>query len=84
MVEIRYDHAAILGIVQPAHDVKAGFISMTHCFGDAPDEGGDVRSIGSNTGRLTPVERDYDRYTGIPRMSAIPVNVQRNEGPLPA
>ena len=33
VVEIRSDHAAILGIVEPAPDVKAGVISMTHCFG---------------------------------------------------
>ena len=39
-----------------------------------------VRSIGSNTGRLTKVERAYDPYTGIPRMSDIPVNVRPYTG----
>jgi anaerobic selenocysteine-containing dehydrogenase len=81
VVEIESDHASILGVVESAPDVKAGVISMTHCFGDAPGSDGDVRSIGSNTGRLTPVERDYDPYTGIPRMSAIPVNVRRSRQP---
>jgi hypothetical protein len=49
---------------------------MTHCFGTAPDEPGDVHEIGSNTGRLSSNDRDYDPYTGIPRMSTIPVNVR--------
>ena len=36
-----------------------------------------VREIGANTGRLTSVERDYDRFSGLPRMSNIPVRVAR-------
>jgi hypothetical protein len=57
---------------------------MPHGFGDLPGPDGDarVREIGSNTGRLSSVEHDYDPYTGIPRMSTIPVNVRRWEGPL--
>ena len=57
---------------------------MPHAFGDAPAPGYDkqVRAIGSNTGRLSPVDQNYDSYSGIPRMSAIPVNVVRYEGAL--
>jgi hypothetical protein len=32
---------------------------------------------GSNTGRLTSVERDYDPFSGLPRMSDIPVRMVR-------
>jgi hypothetical protein len=39
--------------------------------------------IGSNTGRLTNVEKDYDPRIGMPRMSAIPVNLARVDDPLP-
>ena len=51
---------------------------MPHAFGDAPTRENDarVREIGSNTGRLTSVERDYDPYSGIPLMSSIPVRVE--------
>jgi hypothetical protein len=49
---------------------------MSHCFGNAPADDGDVREVGANTGRLVSVERDYDPYSGIPRMSAIPVQVE--------
>jgi hypothetical protein len=34
-----------------------------------------VREIGANTGRLSAVDSDYERYTGLPRMSNIPVAV---------
>jgi hypothetical protein len=55
---------------------------MPHGFGDLPGPDGDarVREIGSNTGRLSSVDRDYDPYTGIPRMSSIPVNIRRYAG----
>jgi anaerobic selenocysteine-containing dehydrogenase len=78
LIEISSDHAAILGIVEPDATVREGLISMSHAFGDAPEHDGDVRAIGSNTGRLTPVDRNYDRYTGLPRMSNIPVRITRH------
>jgi anaerobic selenocysteine-containing dehydrogenase len=76
VVEIRSDHAAILGVVQAAPDVRPGVISMAHSFGDAPEHDARVREIGGNTGRLASVDRSYDPHSGMPRMSAIPVNVQ--------
>ncbi|NQZ95476.1 MAG: oxidoreductase, partial [Myxococcales bacterium] len=84
VVEIASDYASILGVVEAAPDVRAGVISMPHAFGDAPapDLDAKLRSIGSNTGRLSSVERDCDPYSGIPRMSAIPVKITRYEGVL--
>jgi anaerobic selenocysteine-containing dehydrogenase len=84
VVEIASDYQSILGIVEAAPDVRSGVVSMPHCFGDAPapDLDARLRSIGSNTGRLSSVERDYDPYSGIPRMSAIPVSVARYTGTL--
>lgn len=76
VVEITSCRASIHGVVEPADDIRRGVISMTHCFGDLPEDERDVFSQGSNTGRLTPIDRDYDPYTGIPRMSTIPVNVR--------
>ena len=57
-----------------------GAISMPHAFGGLPEEAHEVARLGSNTGALTPVDRDYDPITGIPRMSAIPVNLRRVRG----
>ena len=84
VVEIASDHASILGVVEAEAGLRRGVVSMPHGFGDNPGAEADarVRSIGSNTGRLTPVERAYDPYTGIPRMSDIPVNVRPYEGAL--
>jgi hypothetical protein len=50
---------------------------MTHAFGGLPRDADDVRTVGSNTSQLTSVEEDYDRFSGIPRMSAVPVSVRR-------
>jgi hypothetical protein len=57
-------------------------IRSDHAAIDAPERDGELRRIGSNTGRLVSVERDYDPYSGIPRMSGIPVAVERWEGEL--
>ena len=79
IVEIQSDHASILGVVEPDDTLRPGLVSMPHGFGNVPGSKEDlaVKEHGSNTGRLTSVERDYDPYTGIPRMSTIPVNVRR-------
>jgi len=49
---------------------------MAHAQGDAPERDGEVRTIGSTTGRLVSTERDFEPISGIPRQSAIPVNVR--------
>ena len=82
VVEIASAHAKILGIVEAADDVRTGVVSMAHAFGDAPTHDDEVFYIGSNTGRLTSVDDDYDPRTGMPRMSAIPVNITRGDQAL--
>jgi anaerobic selenocysteine-containing dehydrogenase len=80
VVEIRSPHGSILGIVEPDPTLRRGLVSMTHSFGDLPGREREVRKIGSNTSQLTSVESDYDRYTGMPRMSDVPVRVARHAG----
>ena len=84
-IMLEEDYIEILGIVEAEEGLRMGVVSMPHGFGDAPDPDNDlrVREIGSNTGRLSPVDRDYDPYSGIPLMSAIPVRVRRHQGPIP-
>ena len=77
VVRIESDRAAIRGVVEPAPELRRGVVSMAHCYGDVPELDDALHEIGSNTGRLVSVERDYDPYSGIPRMSAIPVSVER-------
>jgi anaerobic selenocysteine-containing dehydrogenase len=77
LAEIRSPHGTILGVVEPDATLRRGLVSMTHAFGDLPERMREVRSIGSNTGLLSAVDRDYDRFTGMPRMSNVPVSVRR-------
>jgi hypothetical protein len=48
---------------------------MSHGFGGNPGEYEDPRVDGANTNRLLRTDVEYDRYTGIPRMGALPVAV---------
>jgi len=77
LIEITSNHGRILGIAASAPELRRGVLSMAHCFGDAPEHDSAIRQIGSNTGRLIDNERDFDPHTGIPRMSAIPVAIER-------
>jgi anaerobic selenocysteine-containing dehydrogenase len=81
VVELSSPHGCILGIVEPDRSLRRGLISMAHSFGDVPGNEGDFRRVGSNTSQLTSVETDYDRFTGMPRMSNVPVRVTRCEAP---
>lgn len=77
VVRIRSPRASILGIVDADASLRRGLVSMSHSWGAGPDRDGDVREIGGNTGRLSSVDEDYERYTGLPRMSNIPVEISR-------
>jgi len=76
-VELSSEHGTIPAIVQPDASLRRGLVSMAHAYGRLPSEKADVREHGSNTGVLCSVEDDYDRHSGIPRMSAVPVRVDR-------
>lgn len=76
LVEISSERAAITAVAAPAPELRRGVVSMSHCFGRAPGEDEDPRVDGGNTSRLASTDRDYDPYTGIPRMSTVPVNVR--------
>jgi anaerobic selenocysteine-containing dehydrogenase len=78
-VRIASDRASILGVATSDATLRRGVLSMSHCFGDAPERDPAHREIGSPTNRLVDNARDYDPITGIPRMSAIPVSIERAE-----
>jgi anaerobic selenocysteine-containing dehydrogenase len=76
VIEIRSDHAAILGVAEAAEDVPPGVVSMAHAWGDPAAGDKEVREIGSSTNRLVSNESAFDPITGMARQSAIPVNVR--------
>jgi anaerobic selenocysteine-containing dehydrogenase len=75
-IEIRSPHGRIPAVVEPDATLRRGLVSMAHSFGSSPAEKGDFRKQGSNTSVLISVEDSYDPISGMPRMSAVPVNVR--------
>ncbi|MBK7949864.1 MAG: molybdopterin-dependent oxidoreductase [Deltaproteobacteria bacterium] len=76
-IEIASSHDSILGIAEAAPELRRGIVSMAHCYGDGPENDDKLRELGSSTGRLIDNLRDFDPYTGIPRMSAIDVTIRK-------
>ena len=74
-VRIVSDHGEIIGIVEVDDGLRPGVISMSHAWGATPDRDDAVRRIGSNTNRLMSPDRGWDRYSGIPTMSNLPVDI---------
>jgi anaerobic selenocysteine-containing dehydrogenase len=77
LVEIRSEYDAVTSIAEADADLRTGVVSMSHNFGANPGEPEDPRVDGANTNRLLRCDVEYDRYTGIPRMGALPVAVVR-------
>jgi anaerobic selenocysteine-containing dehydrogenase len=79
-VTIRSEHGAIPAVVREDKSLRRGVVSMSHSFGRLPGTAQDIRAHGSNTSQLTSVADDYDGYSGMPRMSAVPVRIERPDG----
>jgi anaerobic selenocysteine-containing dehydrogenase len=77
LVRIASPHGEALAVAWPDKDLRPGLVSMCHCWGGDPEDEGDVREIGTNTGLLISVEEDCARFSGIPLMSALPVRLAR-------
>jgi anaerobic selenocysteine-containing dehydrogenase len=76
IVEIRSRRSMILGIVQPDDSLRRGLVSMTHGFGGPPgSDRDDLHVRGSNVDRLLFTDERFDRYSGQPLMSNVPVAV---------
>jgi anaerobic selenocysteine-containing dehydrogenase len=77
LVQICSAYDTITGVAEADADLRPGVVSMSHGFGGVPGEDEDPRVDGANTNRLLRTDVEYDRYTGIPRMGALPVAVVR-------
>ncbi len=76
LIEIESAYGRIVGVAEAAEDVLPGVISMAHSWGELPELDVSPRERGSCTSALIDTASDYDPISGIPRMSAIPVNVR--------
>ncbi|MFT5113829.1 MAG: anaerobic selenocysteine-containing dehydrogenase [Parasphingorhabdus sp.] len=72
---IRSAHGSVEAIVETDADLPTGFISIAFAFGPGTDNSDDVRSVGTNPNQLMSCDTVFDRYTGQPRMSNLPVDV---------
>jgi anaerobic selenocysteine-containing dehydrogenase len=80
LAEIRSRHGRIEVTVQPDPDLRTGVLAIAHGFGTQPGRPDDTRRFGANVNRLTRLDDDYDRFSGIPRMGAIPVSLTPIDG----
>jgi anaerobic selenocysteine-containing dehydrogenase len=77
VAEIRSTRAAIHAVVAADATLRRGLISLPHCFGAMPGSDEDPRVDGGSAGRLLSIDEIYDRYSGQPLMSNIPVSISK-------
>lgn len=75
-IEVASPSGAIRLIAKAAPDVREGTVSVAHAWGGVPDRPGDPASFGAATSALITTDSGYDRFTGMPVMSAIPVSIR--------
>lgn len=76
-VEVVSDNGRIAAIVEADTTLKRGVVSMTHGFGAMPDEPANYLERGSNVAELISLDRDCEPLQAMPRMSGVPVRIER-------
>ncbi len=76
IIRIRSAHGEITGVAEAEPRLRAGTLSMSHCFGTNPDEADDPLGQGGCTSRLMDANAAFDPVFGQPRMGAIPVSIE--------
>ena len=74
-IRIANDQGSIEAIANGSEDIRAGVVSIAHCWGEDDGDAGDVSTRGVNTNRLLRCDLEFDAITGQPRMSAVPVTI---------
>jgi anaerobic selenocysteine-containing dehydrogenase len=75
VVVIDSGRGRIRAVAQASPDIERGVVAMAHGWGLAAEHEGDIRATGSPTARLIADDEGADSVTGMPLMTAIPVNV---------
>jgi Anaerobic dehydrogenases, typically selenocysteine-containing len=78
VIELRSRYGAILGVVEQDRELRPGLVSMSHGYGAGTDRDDELLAIGSPTSRLSGLDDFPERYSGQPRMSAIPVQIRKS------
>jgi len=72
-VRIATARAEVFGQAELADDIRQGVVSVAHGFPNQREQGPDI--AGTSTSALLDDEIDYDPFSGLPVMSAVPVSV---------
>ena len=80
VVRIRSRHDEALAIAEADATLRRGVVAMTHAFGGNPNEREDPRELGTPLGRLLRCDDEFDPISGIPRMGALPIRIERLPG----
>jgi anaerobic selenocysteine-containing dehydrogenase len=72
LVSIQSRNEEVVGVVEEDSDLRTGIVSITHGFGHnlEPSRGG------ANVNLLTRSADDFEPYSGMPRMGALPIAVR--------
>ena len=76
LLKISSPRASVVGVAETDPGIKRGVVAMSHSWGGLSLTDEKVRDIGTPTNRLVTSDNGYDRITGIPIMSAIPVQIR--------
>jgi len=79
VVQITSDHGTLHAVVESDDGLARGVIAMAHGWG-VLESGADVREVGASLNLLIADDRHVDPITGMPRQSAIPVNIAKRSG----
>lgn len=77
LIYIDSEHSTVVAIAASDSFLRRGIVSMTHCYGGIPEDGDDVvRSLGTSASRLLRDDLVFDRISGQPLMSNVPVRIR--------
>ena len=76
-IDMWTDSGKIVGTVRSDDTVRAGVVSMTHCFGELNPENDPEGALGGFTGRLIPLDPNKaEAINFMPHKTGIPVNIE--------
>ncbi len=77
VVRITSDHGSILAVAEADDSMRPGVVSMAHGWGGDPVEDESRWDGAANVNLLIACDRDVETLNAMPRMSAIPINIEK-------
>jgi anaerobic selenocysteine-containing dehydrogenase len=80
-IEIASENGTVRAVARSDRSLRPGVITISHGWGGLPEDGTDIRAVGTNINPLISDSEHVDSVNAMPRMSAIPVNIRRVQSP---